>query len=1072
MDPFTCLSLATSIITVVDFGTKLITTAQTIYRDGLTPGDDNVIIVARDLKRLNETLQSTIKSASDAPVALQEDEKRLKELGVKTAEVAEELITLLESLKGHNGRKHAWRSLRQAIIEISSKQKVSNIKEKLDTFRNELVLRVVVSLKLHNQFDAVRADERYMRLESQTKSLADALLDNRNFFTTGVERITHAQEDERQLSRARHEETIAAIATLQGNFATAELTDDRAKVSLRDLRTIQQDILDFLWFQFMRDRQEEVSAPYNETFEWSHRSMPPSTRAWDNLSSWLARGGGCYWINGKAGSGKSTFMKYLARSPQIRALLEEWTDGEPLLCASFFFWHAGITLQKSQQGLLRTILHESLTQYPELVPIVFPVHSRYFARRRLMVNEPSLVELKDAFKLLTQQRVLPLKICLMIDGVDEYDGDHVQLVKFFGGLSSCQVKFLLSSRPTPECFEAFDGCSTLQLQDLTTNDIRRYVEDNFLAWPRMLEILGKHPDAVYNLFDDIVSKASGVFLWVVLVVKDLGSGIFNHESIKELQDRVNELPNDLNNLYNQMFRRLNPRHKSQASQLLQIMYQSTQIPSRTPMTALRLSFAMENNPDSAVDAPRARIDVDDKIQRCRKIQGLVRSRCCGLLEVREPQQMGGGFGEVHFLHKSVIDFLEQPEVSLELRRLVSGSGFDPNVSLASASLREIKAAEPEFQTSVDTSLIWTILIRCLHECVMAEDSTSHTQELLLEELDTTMNYHWREIGGWIPRFGRSLDDMGHWSYLVPSADAETHWEHGPMPYDSLFALACQFGLHRYVKGVLDRSSEELMLERPTDEDRTVDVTSRLAQSALQRVIVDITARKQHNSRLWNSQVEVVRLAIMYGADVNQPFIHNKSAWHVALDRCNPRDLLSCECWAEILHMLVEAGANINGGVGETMYLTWSYAFEPFWGRNIRLWQLPLDLIREKYLSAEVRASKTSRALAHKILQLREKIQRTILARGGRYQRWVEIEIVNGHGTRTWQELDHELTERVLLEWDSYGVEDSAPEISAPGISRGAENWLRWETERRRRERRRRGRRRRGRTVDFVGHRVA
>lgn len=155
-----------------------------------------------------------------------------------------------------------------------------------------------------------------------------------------------------------------------------------------------------------------------------------------------------------------------------------------------------------------------------------------------------------------------------------------------------------------------------------------------------------------------------------------------------------------------------------------------------------------------------------------------------------------------------------------------------------------------------------------------------------------------------------------------------------------------------------------------------------------------------------------------------------------------------------------------------MYLTWSYAFEPFWGRNIRLWQLPLDLIREKYLSAEVRASKTSRALAHKILQLREKIQRTILARGGRYQRWVEIEIVNGHGTRTWQELDHELTERVLLEWDSYGVEDSAPEISAPGISRGAENWLRWETERRRRERRRRGRRRRGRTVDFVGHRVA
>lgn len=169
------------------------------------------------------------------------------------------------------------------------------------------------------------------------------------------------------------------------------------------------------------------------------------------------------------------------------------------MCARFFFWGAGTSLQKSQLGLLRSILHESLCEHPGLVPIVFPTHYWQFARRQLMVNEPSLLELKEAFKILTEQTLSPLKICLFIDGIDEYDGDHLLLVEFLRSVASSRTKLLLSSRPTPACLEAFAGCPFLQLQDLTQRDIEAYVNGNLVCHPRMQEFARQNRSTVHDL---------------------------------------------------------------------------------------------------------------------------------------------------------------------------------------------------------------------------------------------------------------------------------------------------------------------------------------------------------------------------------------------------------------------------------------------------------------------------------------------------------------------------------------------------------------------------------------------
>ncbi len=88
---------------------------------------------------------------------------------------------------------------------------------------------------------------------------------------------------------------------------------------------------------------------------------------WDDFSVWLKSGEGLYWINGKAGSGKSTLMNYICQDGRRLEYLKEWSLNRQLLTPSYFFWAAGSRQQKSIDGLLRSLIYQMLTKYPELV---------------------------------------------------------------------------------------------------------------------------------------------------------------------------------------------------------------------------------------------------------------------------------------------------------------------------------------------------------------------------------------------------------------------------------------------------------------------------------------------------------------------------------------------------------------------------------------------------------------------------------------------------------------------------------------------------------------------------------
>ena len=65
-----------------------------------------------------------------------------------------------------------------------------------------------------------------------------------------------------------------------------------------------------------------------------------------------------------------------------------------------------------------------------------------------------------------------LEVFFMTDGINEYEGDPDEISELVSlATTSDLVKILLSSRPIPAYVHAFSTCQTLQLQDLTHNDV-------------------------------------------------------------------------------------------------------------------------------------------------------------------------------------------------------------------------------------------------------------------------------------------------------------------------------------------------------------------------------------------------------------------------------------------------------------------------------------------------------------------------------------------------------------------------------------------------------------------------
>ena len=430
-----------------------------------------------------------------------------------------------------------------------------------------------------------------------------------------------------------------------------------------------------LYFPDLHARQEEIAEAHKQTFEWIFHKSSPKAHLWHNFADWLESGHGTYWICGKAGSGKSTLMSFMCQDSRTEAALKIWSGTNEILIPSFFFWNAGTELQKSSRGLLRSLIYQILEKVPRLMPMLesFPEFAG-----RITQQIPTWTEqrLRAALQYLLRNGLSQFRICVFIDGLDEFSNNQDDLLELIRDFRSYQgVKICLSSRPYQSFRKEYGSSAMLELQDLTEPDMRKYVSDKLNQIPLKASLVSGSSVRLDGTVETIIEKAEGVFLWVNLAVRDQIEGIRNGDDAAQLRERLELLPNEIEGLYDHMLQSIDRVYRKEVALYLQL---ALQISTRNGSASLfGIALAVYNRIDDCILCSPD-VSFSDISHHCELIGERIATTCKGFLEISRvdgrrwqgPVTQTGlsslkdildNDTNVNFLHRTAFDFFEENE---------------------------------------------------------------------------------------------------------------------------------------------------------------------------------------------------------------------------------------------------------------------------------------------------------------------------------------------------------------------------------------------------------------------------
>jgi hypothetical protein len=148
MDGLSALSVAASVAQFIEFGCSLVSKTREIYKSahGATISQVEAEIATRRLIELSERLKASLQK-KEAPDNVSNPDEALKVICNNCISMSKELLARLEKLKVEEGQKHRkFKSLRQALKSIWSKQAVNNIAQRLESCRKELDDQMLFSM--------------------------------------------------------------------------------------------------------------------------------------------------------------------------------------------------------------------------------------------------------------------------------------------------------------------------------------------------------------------------------------------------------------------------------------------------------------------------------------------------------------------------------------------------------------------------------------------------------------------------------------------------------------------------------------------------------------------------------------------------------------------------------------------------------------------------------------------------------------------------------------------------------------------------------------------------------------
>ncbi|KAI0451741.1 hypothetical protein F5B21DRAFT_485965 [Xylaria acuta] len=858
MDPFATLSTAAAIAQFVELSAKLIAKAYDAYNSvsGLPAEDEQLDFIMSELSRLSDAIVPT------KPGFEQSDaEKALARIAAKCHALAEQLLGILARIKAkepHSPRRSAAAALRSWWNEKEKKQ----LKAQADGCRELLQMQLTIVMG------------------------SDTLKALKQLASTGLANEAELASLQKNVGALQKGVTLSHLGTeTEAKLASLLELSDSALDSIASHR-----ILNCLSFPEMHRRYSQVGKAFSETFEWIFEEKPQkderALRGSSRFKEWLESGSGIFHIAGKPGAGKSTLMKFLYKHERTKQHLESWAEGRRLVVGKFFFWRPGPEMENSITAMVRTLLYEVFEQCPELVQRAFP---RQWSLVRKLPWQATVQlnfegdEIRDAFNRLLEHRNRGEKrcFCLFIDGLDEFRENRDEGYKALNSLLSGwtkdahdDIKVCVSSREYVVFLDSFSGPQGLKLQDLTFGDILTFVREKLEKNQRFLA-LEKPEGKAGDLVSRVVERASGVFLWVALVVQMLDDACDHLDTFAELQRKLEFTPPEIEDLFQQLFDSIHISDRDQSAQAFEIILRLLAYESG-PLSLWRYSLLDKYNQDPEFalkpdfeDQDFFHEDETNVKLRLERARRQLYKRCKGLLEITHSGRDVLG-GEVGLTHRSVHEFLLRSNIEDErLARLqnfnVFGATYQTLVAeLALQCSKESKLTHPILFTD------FTFIIRLL--AGLGPDS-----EEFMPALWNLQKMNHRHIKTWCGPESGGIDDD----------DRNVKWHTMVVPN-----LAARCGLRQYFTSN----------RRPSFAVDGVDYGG---------VLLGLLSGIIRSDKSSHDQNEILRWIFQQGCSPNRRVFRDEDAslWTTSLAVCLSIDGLLHEPYiAEILQICLKFGA--------------------------------------------------------------------------------------------------------------------------------------------------------------------
>lgn len=383
--------------------------------------------------------------------------------------------------------------------------------------------------------------------------------------------------------------------------------------------------LDSLRFNQIDARHATIKAAHAKTCKWLLSKS--EYQDWLDANK-ISEHHGFLWIKGKPATGKSTIMKFACANAK-----KTMTD---TIIISFFFDARGEHLEKSVLGMYRSLLFQLLEKLPELQSLFDFLGPP--ASSNSDFHEWNIEIVKDIFGQSIKNLGNHCLTCF-IDALDECEEDEVrEMIAFFehiGQLAvSSQIGFhvCFSSRHYPYITIKKGVELILEGQEGHQQDIANYLNS---------ELKAGHSKLVEQIKAEILERALGIFLWVVLVVKMLNKE-YDRGRIHALRKRLDEIPNGLDELFQDILTRDGQNIEELILCLQWILY------AKRPLKSEELYFAIL----AGVDPEAVTAWSPEEITK-QDMERFVLGSSKGLAEVTKSKNQ-----TVQFIHESVRDFLK------------------------------------------------------------------------------------------------------------------------------------------------------------------------------------------------------------------------------------------------------------------------------------------------------------------------------------------------------------------------------------------------------------------------------